>query len=114
MGMVNIPQHRNIAEWAEDETHRIRIRGFESQLQQMTVTSNTTREPIQIPVMRIYIKEFDGETVDKEWNIASKRLMVTMNELLKRPDINDLLLEVTKTGRPPKTTWSVNVLGGQK
>jgi hypothetical protein len=110
MGIVDIPKHRNIATWQLDESHIVRISGNESEMQNMTITSNTTREPVDIKVMRVYLTEFDGQAGDYEWNIASKQCMALVNGLLARPDILTLRLKVTRQGEPPKTRWAVEVV----
>jgi len=105
---VKAPQR--IAEWAVDETHKVRLAGFEPTLVKMAVTSAQTGQPITIEVMRLYLREFDGEAGSWTWNLASKQGMVVLNELLSRPDWRDLLLEVTRQGAPPKTRWVIRIV----
>lgn len=110
MGVVDVPAHRNIAVWNVDETHEVVISGNEATMQKMTVTSNSTREPIEIDVMRVYLSSFDGTPGAYEWNIASKQCMALVNGLLARSDVTKLKLKVTRSGEPPKTKWSVEVI----
>jgi hypothetical protein len=109
MGVVDIPAHRNIAVWNVDEIHEVQISGYEPTMQKMNVTSNSTRDLIEIDVMRVYLGSFDGVPGSYEWNIASKQCMALVNGLLAREDILKLKLKVTRSGIPPHTKWSVEV-----
>jgi len=107
MAVVGVPKPRRIAEWKVDETHKVRIAGFESRLVDLTLTPPGTGVPVTVPALRVYLKEFDGEQGEWEWNMVSKQGMVVLNEILGRPDWRDLLLEVTRQGAPPKTKWVI-------
>jgi hypothetical protein len=111
MGVSGIPKARNIVEWAVDATHELVIGGFEPELQDMIVTSNSTGQPIAIKVMRVYLSQFDGVSGEYEWNIASKQAMELVNGFLKRVNVAGLKLRVTRQGTPPKTRWAIAVLG---
>jgi len=110
LAIPGVARPRSIAEWAVDATHRVRVGSWEPALVQMTVTSQATRAPVTIQVMRLYLSEFDGVPGSWEWNMASKQGMTALNELLLRPDIRDLVLEVTRQGAPPKTRWAIRVV----
>jgi len=110
LAIPGVARPRSIAEWAVDATHRVRIGSWEPALVNMTVTSSATGQPVIIPVMRLYLSEFDGQPGAWEWNMASKQGMAVLNELLLRPDIRELVLEVTRQGAPPKTRWAINIV----
>jgi hypothetical protein len=110
LGVSGVVGARNIAEWAVDQTRKLRISGHEPNLLPMTVTSPTTGQPVSIQVMRVYLKELDGVAGSWEWNMASKQGMTVLNEILKRPEYQSLVLEVTRQGAPPKTKWIMKVL----
>jgi hypothetical protein len=110
LGVQGVSGARNIAEWKVDQTRKVRISGYEAALLPMTLTSPTTGSPVTVQVMRVYLKELDGVAGSYEWNMASKQGQAVLNEILKRPDFESLLLEVTRQGAPPKTKWIMRVL----
>jgi len=110
LAVPGLPQPRRIVEWAVDQTRKVRISRWEPQLVTLTLTPSGTGVPIQVQAMRVYLSEVDGEKGEFEMNMVSKQGMVVLNELLARPDVRDLLLEVTRQGAPPKTRWVIRIV----
>jgi len=108
--VVPVPKPRRIAEWAVDQTRKVRLSGFEPRLVDLTLTPSGAVAPITVQAMRLYLSEVDGEKGEWEMNMVSKQGMVAFNEILGRPDWRDLLLEVTRQGAPPKTQWTIRIL----
>jgi len=110
MAIPGVPKPRNIIEWKVDETHKVRLGGFEPRLVDFPITQPVTGARITVQAMRLYVRELDGVAGEWEWNLVSKQGMTVLNELLARPDWRDLLLEVTRQGAPPKTRWAISIV----
>jgi hypothetical protein len=63
--------------------------------------------------MRVYLSEWDGAVVRKEWNIISKQAMALLGSLLNTMTWRGVRFQVTRQGAPPKTTWLIRALGKQ-
>lgn len=110
LAVVGVPSPRTIAEWNIDQTRTVRISGWENVLQDMTLTSTETGQPIAVKVLRAYLSELDGIKGNWEWNMVSKQGMAALNGFLALPDVKGKLLSVTRQGAPPKTKWLLSAV----
>lgn len=71
---------------------------------------NPPREKI-IDVLRVRVQEEDGRTVIKYWNIAAKKAAVTLKPYILDGSLSKKIFRITKHDDPPKTSYSIEVLG---
>lgn len=108
LSLPETPAARNIAEWAKDQTRKVKIDSWLPELQPMTITSSSTGQPVTVQVFRVILSELDGLPGPWEWNIASKRLMALIKPLLEGGDYLGKTYLVTRQGEAPKTVWTIS------
>lgn len=73
----------------------------------MKLTNPRTGLAVNVPGVRLWVKDEDGVTVEKPLNIVSKRLIGRLHADLESGDIFKYGYHITAIEKPPKTRYQV-------